>query len=78
MSRPSWDNTLKETSVIIEGVRWIPESQFRIEKGGRIIEFLESSEFYDLMQDYRNAPVEYQDIVIECFEAVKEKIIEKM
>lgn len=35
---------------------------------------LESEEFYELMQEYRIAPVQCQDIVIIKFEAVKDWI----
>lgn len=37
-------------------------------------EFLSSQEFYELMQDYRNAPFIEQDKVVRAFEAVKTAI----
>ena len=39
-------------------------------------DLLNSEEFYNLMQLYRNAPVEYQDAVIQSFEDVKKYILD--
>jgi len=39
-------------------------------------DLLNSEEFYNLMQIYRNAPVEYQDAVIQSFEDVKKYILD--
>lgn len=37
-------------------------------------EYLESEEFYSLMQDYRNAPITDQDNVVGKFEKIKSEI----
>ncbi len=39
-------------------------------------DFLDSQDFYELMQAYRHARVEDQKRVCECFETVKSKILE--
>ena len=39
-----------------------------------INKILDEQEFYELMQDYRNAPFERTILVIECFENVKQFI----
>jgi hypothetical protein len=44
----------------------------------RMIEFLESQEFYELMYSYRHTPFVQPDEVLKRFEEVKQAIKEKL
>ena len=41
-------------------------------------DFLETEEFYNLMQEYRNTPVSNQEVVTDAFENIKYSLCEKL
>jgi len=44
---------------------------------GKLREWLNSGEFYELMQTYRHAPYTHQQVVVETYNAVRDAIVKK-